>query len=93
MTTPTRLFCYAPRPIHATLDPMAAAVLMVLRDARGIYKVEGERATPIYWNLRRRLPRKLQPALTPQAVVGALRRLRNLGLVQRTNCGAWRAKG
>lgn len=94
MNAPRQLFCYSPRPVHAQLDPMAAAVLMLMRESRGVFRVEGQRATAIHRELRRRLLRAGLTRITPnlltrQAVVGALCRLRNLDLVQR-NGGAWR---
>lgn len=93
MKRPKELVCFGPKPPASTLPPVAAAVLLVLRDARGIYKVEGFRSRDAMERIRlldggrsRNLKR-----LKVQAVSGALRRLTNLGLAQRTESGAWRA--
>jgi hypothetical protein len=90
MTAPAELHCYRPKPAHAMLDPMGAAVLYVLRDARGIFRSQGQPSRMIHRTLRSKLPRRERKLLTIQAVVGALMRLDRAGFAQRAD-GGWRA--
>lgn len=83
------MVCYAPQP-KAHLCPLDRAILLTLGDLRGYLKVRGATAAIV----RRLLVAKV--LISRQQIVGSLRRLQNLGYVQRkaqhTGTSAWSLK-